>query len=175
MTTTPAALEQARGGHRGAFDSLVAPLLEPAYRLAYGMLLDRGAAEDAVQEAALNAWRSLDRFRGDGELKPWFFAIVANQCRSVRRGRWWSVLKGVDIQVERPDSAAGLAANLDLRRAMLALKPRDRALLILHYSHGLTLEQTAVALGISLGAAKSRLHRTLRRLHEQVEVVETWT
>jgi RNA polymerase sigma-70 factor (ECF subfamily) len=153
----------------------VAPLLEPAYRLAYGMLLDRAAAEDAVQEAALNAWRNLDRFRGDGDLKPWFFAIVANQCRSTRRGRWWSVLKSDDLRAERADGADSLAANLDLRRAMLQLKPSDRALLILHYAHGLTLEQTAAALGITLGAAKSRLHRMLRRLQDQVAVVETWT
>lgn len=157
------------------FDRLVGPLAEAAYGLALTMLRDPAEAEDAVQEAALKAWRRLDTLRDGSAVRPWFFAIVANQCRSIRRGRWWSVLKGVDIQVERPDSADGLAANLDLRRAMLALKPRDRALLILHYSHGLTLEQTAVALGVSLGAAKSRLHRTLRRLHEQVEVVETWT
>jgi DNA-directed RNA polymerase specialized sigma24 family protein len=45
---------------RGRFEALVSPLLQPAFRLAYGMLGDRSAAEDAIQEASLRAWRKLD-------------------------------------------------------------------------------------------------------------------
>ena len=57
------------------------------------MLHDPHTAEDVVQEASLKAWRKLDQVRPGRRLKPWFLAIVANECREVRRGRWWSVLK----------------------------------------------------------------------------------
>src|SRR6202158_5478697 len=74
-------LARARAGDGHAFDELLAPVLDPAFRLAMTMLKDRGAAEDAVQEAALKAWRTLGRFRAGAELRPWFLAIVANECR----------------------------------------------------------------------------------------------
>jgi RNA polymerase sigma-70 factor, ECF subfamily len=154
------------------FDALFGPLVEPAYRLAYTMLLDRAAAEDAVQEAAVNAWRHRSRFRGGADPRPWFFAIVANQCRSARRTRWWSVLKGVDIESPMASPIDGVALRLDLRKAVVQLKPQDRALLVLHYHNGLTLEEAATALGLSTGAARSRLHRSLRRLRVELAPAE---
>ncbi|MBO0837929.1 MAG: hypothetical protein J2P28_20770, partial [Actinobacteria bacterium] len=63
MPETKQPLERAKDGSRPAFDLLVGPLIEPGYRLAYSMLLDRQAAEDAVQEAAVKAWLHLDRLR----------------------------------------------------------------------------------------------------------------
>src|SRR5207253_11227290 len=86
-------LEQARSGNRDALDLLVGRLIEPAYRLAFGMLHDREAAEDAVQEATFKAWTRLENVRPGWSIRPWFFGIVANQCRTIRRGRWWSVVK----------------------------------------------------------------------------------
>jgi RNA polymerase sigma-70 factor (ECF subfamily) len=56
-------VREARGGDRNAFDALLGPLVAPAFRLAMGMLHDREAAEDAVQEAAFRAWRKLGNLR----------------------------------------------------------------------------------------------------------------
>src|SRR5689334_10471211 len=93
MTTARADLvHRAKAGDRSAFDELVGPLVDQAFRLAFGMLHDRSAAEDAVQEAAVRAWRKLDNLREGTEMRPWFLGIVANQCRNTTRGRWWSVL-----------------------------------------------------------------------------------
>src|SRR6202165_5320397 len=89
----PNLVRAAKGGDEAAFTSLLRPLLEPAYRLAAGMLQDRQLAEDAVQEAAVKAWRKLDQLREGTEMRPWFLGIVANECRTTRRGRWWGVLK----------------------------------------------------------------------------------
>lgn len=157
------------------FDALFGPLVEPAYRLAYTMLLDRGAAEDAVQEAAVNAWRRRSRFREGADPRPWFFAIVANQCRSTRRARWWSVVKGMDVEPSATSPEDALALRLDLRNALVHLKARDRVLLVLHYHDGLTLDETARMLGLSTGAARSRLHRSLRRLRADLERAEVGT
>jgi RNA polymerase sigma factor (sigma-70 family) len=174
MNETASVIAMAKDGHRPSFDDLIGPLVDQAYRLAYSFLRDHQAAEDAVQEAAVKAWLHFGQLREGSDLRPWFFTIVANQCRSVRRGRWWSVLKGVQVeQSAEPDD--GLAGSLDLQRVILGLHPTDRALLILHYYHGLTLEEAAGVLRLSRGAAKSRLHRCLERLRVQADVAEMRT
>src|SRR4030088_2725541 len=86
-------VSRARAGDRSAFDELVGPLVDQAFRLAYGMLHDREAAEDAVQEATVRSWRKLGNLRPGTEMRPWFLAIVANQCRTVARGRWSSLIR----------------------------------------------------------------------------------
>ena len=58
-----------------SFDQHLERVLDPAFRLAMTMLNDRAAAEDAVQEASLKAWRHQDRFRPGAELRPWFLAM----------------------------------------------------------------------------------------------------
>ena len=84
------------------------------------MLKDRNAAEDAVQEAALKSWRRLDRFRYGADLRPWFLAIVANECRSTRRSRWFQVIRSDEVEpVGRPAlSEGGWADSIDLNAAL---------------------------------------------------------
>jgi len=65
-------------GRAQRFDRLVGPLADAAYRLALTILRDADAADDAVQEAALKAWRRLDHLRSDAAARPWFFAIGTN-------------------------------------------------------------------------------------------------
>src|SRR5438067_2727521 len=75
------------------FEVLIGPLVEPGLRLAYSMLGDRAEAEDATQEAITKAWRNLTRLRDRTQVRPWFLAIVANQCRNVRRTRWFRTVR----------------------------------------------------------------------------------
>src|ERR1700687_5544216 len=106
MAVQPASLPLVQAPKQGAdraSETLLEPLLQQAYRLAFVMLHDHHAAEDAVQEAALKAWRKVSQLREGSDMRPWFLAIVANQCRSTRRTRWWSVLRG-----EAPEIAAGV-------------------------------------------------------------------
>src|SRR6266704_4102651 len=80
-------LSRARQGDRHAFEEVLRPVIQPAFRLALAMLGERGAAEDAVQEMALKGWRHRSRIRPElGTARPWFLAIVANECRMARRG-----------------------------------------------------------------------------------------
>src|SRR5215472_95319 len=165
-------VERSLAGDRSAFEDLIAPLVEPGYRLACGMLLDRDEAEDAVQEAALKAWLKLSTFRAGADPRPWFLTIVANHCRDVRRSRW-SVLRGVDPQRAAP--VEDLVAGLDLRRALAGLPVPQRALLVLHYYLDLPLEEVARILGVSPSAAKSQLYRVLRRLRGHLDICEAGT
>ena len=144
------------------FDEHLERVLDPAFRLAMTMLNDRTAAEDAVQEAALKAWRHQDRFRPGAELRPWFLAIVANECRSARRSRWWRVVRLVDVWSDRrPDR---LEERIDLDAALDRLPAHHLLALSLYYHLDLPIEEVARVLGCSENAARQRLHRALLAL-----------
>ncbi len=153
------------------FDTLMRPLI-PAHRLAFGPLQERAEAEDAIQEAAFKAWRRFDTFRTGMDMKPWFLAIVANQCRSLQRARWWSVLR-----LAEPPAAAAMhedrfAQSEDLRRALRRLSHQRRLVVVLHFYLDLSFEQVAAIVGDSVGAVKSRVYRALRELRPELEVGE---
>lgn len=161
----PDLISRARAGDKDAFESLLAPLLGPAARLAYFMLHDRAETEDAVQEAALKAWRRLDTLRAGADFKPWFLGIVANQCRTARRAPWWSVIRLEHAPATRRPGPDVLAVRgADLRRALLSLPRDQRAAVLLHFYSDLPLEDVARALGISVAGVKSRINRALKRL-----------
>ena len=175
MTSTADAdlVSRAKNGDRSAFDQLIGPLVDQGFRLAYGMLHDREAAEDAVQEAAVRSWRKLGNVRPGSEMRPWFLAIVANQCRTTVRGRWWSVLR-----IE-PGTGAGVAGfedlvvrGADVRAALRRLAPEHREVLVLRYYLDLPLDEIAVIAGVPIGTVKSRLNRgiaAMRPLFERME------
>jgi RNA polymerase sigma factor (sigma-70 family) len=163
-------VQEAKGGDTAAFEILLDPLLESGYRLACGMLHDHYAAEDAVQEAALKAWRKLRQLRDGTEMRPWFLGIVANECRSTRRSRWWSVVKSLlpeGSTTEEPTEA--VLSGLELRRALMAMDERKRLVLVLHWYLDLPLDEIAAATGSSLHAVESRLQRGIRELKQRME------
>jgi RNA polymerase sigma-70 factor (ECF subfamily) len=168
----PDSLERARLGDERAFEEILRPLIEPAYRLAFAMLREREAAEDAVQEMALKGWRYRSRIRPElGTVRPWLLAIVANECRMALRERWWSVLRFKEPP-DRPGAERDLAADIDLQRAIDRLPYRDRLLLHLYFVLDLPIAEVAQVLGIGIGATKSRLHRVTRRLRPDLDTVE---
>jgi len=153
--------QELRVADADSFSRLIEPLLDPAYRLAAVMLNDRGAAEDAVQEASVKAWRKIGQLRGDAaSLRPWFLAIVANECRMSRRRRWWSVLKFGEM----PSGQPAVESNTDLHRALLRMSPDERLPLILHFYLDLPLEEVARTLRVSPSAARSRIYRAAKRM-----------
>jgi RNA polymerase sigma factor (sigma-70 family) len=176
MTSTAGAdlISRAKDGDRSAFDELIGPLVNQGFRLAYGMLHDREAAEDAVQEAAVRSWRKLGNVRPGSEMRPWFLAIVANQCRTIVRGRWWSVL--------RIDQPAGTAAGFedqivrgaDLRAALRKLGPEHREVLVLHYYLDLPLDEVAAIAGVPIGTVKSRISRGIAAMRPFFEPMEAF-
>jgi len=168
----PDLVRDAKRGDEAAFTSLLRPLLEPAYRLAAAMLQDRQLAEDAVQEAAVKAWRKIQQLRDGTEMRPWFLGIVANECRTTRRGRWWGVLK---IDAERtntkwPDDAA--VQGVDLRNALKRLRPDQRLVVVLYFYLDLPLEEITTIAGASLAAVRGRLYRGIRELRADFPITE---
>lgn len=152
------------------FDSVVGPWIEPGYRLAVAYLLDPDEARDAVQEAAVKAWRSLDRLRDPAQARAWFLSIVANQCRSTMRRRWWSMGRHPlgSAAAARPSPEDAVVRSMDIELGMSRLPPADRAILHLHFFLDLPLDETGRVLGISAGAARSRVYRAAHRLRPQL-------
>jgi RNA polymerase sigma-70 factor, ECF subfamily len=145
------------------FELLVGPLIDPGLRLAFSMLGDRAEAEDATQEAITRAWKGLPRLRDRASVRPWFLAIVANQCRNVRRTRWFSTVRIAEVFRPAPAAEEGIE-KIDLERALARLPMGDRQVLFMRFFLDLPIEEIAVTLGISPAAAKGRVHRAAHRL-----------
>jgi RNA polymerase sigma-70 factor (ECF subfamily) len=159
-----ALVQAAKAGNRLAFDALVGPLIEPGYRLAFGMLHDRAESEDVVQEAALKAWRKLGNLQAGAAMRPWFLGIVANQCRSTRRARWWSVVKLAQPGEPAVTPDVQESSGDELRQALMCLDHRQRAAVVLHFYLDLSQEEVARILRVPVGTVKSRISRGVRRL-----------
>ncbi len=170
-------VERASAGERAAFDELVRLTYRDAFGLALRLTANTEDARDVVQDAYLRAYRSIGRFRGDARFSTWLYRIVAN-CASTtttRRGRHrHEALPDGDAVLEtRPESdpevqaeTAELRAELD--EAIQALPSRLRAVVVLRDVYDLSHDAIAEELGITVSAAKVRLHRARRRLREQV-------
>lgn len=165
-------IRQAKLGDGAAFAELLRPDYPLAFKVAYGLLQDHDAAEDAVQEASLKAWRRLGNLREGTSMRPWFLAIVANQCRETRRSRWWTVLRGVDRLHTTAETQVDVAASFDLRRALSQLNHDDRLVIVLRFYLDLPVDEVAATLGITPQATKSRLHRAVGRLRPMVAAGE---
>jgi RNA polymerase sigma-70 factor (ECF subfamily) len=153
------------------FMDAVDPVLPDAYRLAYALLRNLDEAGDIVQEATLNAWRHRRSFRAGAPIRPWFLAIVANQCRRAMRDRWWSVLKRSDLTALALHVDAVLVDEAEtLRQGLLRLSVRDRLVLVLRYYLDLPFEDVAATLRVSPSAARVRAHRALVRLRRIIDI-----
>ena len=174
-------VERARVGDLVAFEELVARYQARAVRLAW--TLAGGDAEDAVQEAFVKAYRSLDRFRQGAAFRPWLFAIVANEARNRRRsaGRRERLalragaLEPAGSVVRSPeDEAVAADRRRRLAAAIETLGERDREVIACRWFAGLSEAEMAVVLSCRPGTVKSRLSRALERLRAALPAEEVF-
>ncbi|HEV2027179.1 MAG TPA: RNA polymerase sigma factor, partial [Candidatus Dormibacteraeota bacterium] len=136
-------------GARADFDALIGPHLDAGYRTALAILRNPDEAHDAVQESAFKAWRKLNQLHEGKPARPWFLAIVANQCRSELRRHWWSVIRMPDVEPETTSKEAGSAVTMDIDRELAKLPPDDRLALFLYFYLDLPMEEVGAVLGLS--------------------------
>jgi len=159
-----ALLSAARGGDQAAFERLVMPHIAAGHRLAAAILNDSGNAEDCVQEALHRAWRSIRQLRSGAQTRGWFLTIVSNRARSMRRARWWSVVGLPDALARASNPADAVAEHEDLKHALARLSAEERAAVFLYFYEDMKSQEIGGVLGITASAARSRIHRALRRL-----------
>jgi len=166
------ALRAQRGDAR-AYEELVRPHQEIAFRVAYVITRNAADAEDATQDGLVKAWRALGRFRAGEPMRPWLLQIVANEARnrvrSTGRRDRLALRAALDASSgEAAPSPEETVLDADRRRTLLAaleqLAPDAREILGLRYLLDLSEAETAAVLGVRPGTVKSRTARALERL-----------
>ncbi len=153
-------VERARGGDRDAFNLLAAEAVDRLYAIARLVLRDADRAEDAVQEALVRCWRDLPSLRDPSRFDAWLHRLlmraIADNFRVERRHR--AVLSVLRIEPATRDGSADVAVREQLDLGFRRLSVEHRAIVVLRLYLGLSIDESAAALGIPVGTAKSRLH-----------------
>jgi RNA polymerase sigma-70 factor (ECF subfamily) len=170
-----ALVERACRGDPEAFEELVLAYQSLAFRTAFVIAGDAADAEEAAQDGFMKAHRALGRFRSGEPFRPWLLAIVANEARNRRRTRGRRAALALRASAEPeasgkdPEEAAlGRERRERLLAAVDGLRDDDRDVLACRYFLELSEEETATTLGIARGTVKSRTHRALARLQEEL-------
>jgi RNA polymerase sigma-70 factor (ECF subfamily) len=167
----------AKSGSVGAYEQLVRLYQDIAWRTSLVILRDRNDAEDAVQSAFIKAWQHLDSFRSGSPFRPWLLRIVANESRNVRSSRQRRlrhVAAGVDTTLvpnssPEPEMLMIVAEqSAELVRHIDLLPETDRLVLYFRYVLELNEQEMAGVLQCARGTVKSRLHRAISRLRQQL-------
>jgi len=164
-------VERARAGDDAAFTELVDLDGDRCYAIAFRILRDAERAQDAVQQAFLQAWRELPRLRDPERFGPWLHRLLVNACyeESRRHRRWSTRLRALPIDgPATPDTTVSVADRDALDRAFVRLTPEHRAVFVLHHHAGLTLAEVADVVGVPLGTVKSRLHHATRAMRAAI-------
>ena len=157
-------VERARGGDRYAFAELIhasGARLDATARL---ILRDQDLAQDAVQETLIRAWRGLPGLRDPATFDHWLHSLVAHACIDLIRKRRRRVIEVQLTPLHDPpslDTTVHIAHRDQLDRVLARLEPEARAVVVMHFYLDVPLPRVAETLGIPLGTAKSRLHRSL--------------
>jgi RNA polymerase sigma factor (sigma-70 family) len=171
-------VEQARRGDRHAFAELVrasGARLDAAARL---ILRDPDLAQDAVQETLIRAWRGLPGLREPATFDHWLHSLVVHACIDLIRKRRRRVIE-VELTPlhETPslDTTVRIADRDQLDRVLARLEPEARAVVVMHFYLDVPLPRVAETLGIPLGTAKSRLHRSLGAMRSAIAIEDVAT
>jgi len=171
------AIERAQKGDKEAFRYLVEIYAGLAGRTALVLTNSPNDAEDAVQDAWVDVWRALPRFQVERSFRPWLLTIVANRCyKKSRRQRILTTpytSEMAETMGETPLWAGwGRDYDTELHEALGKLDGEQRRLLALRFYTDLKLEEIAEVMGVALGTVKSRLHRTMAILREELQAGE---
>ena len=165
-------VDRARAGDHAAFEQLAAAAIDRLYALAARVLRDQLAAEDAVQEALLHAWRDIRALRDPSRWEAWLYRLLLNACRDEqrrRRRRPVAVVTNLAERVATEDSVEAVARRDELERGLKRLTVDQRMALAMHYYLDLRPGEIANLLGIPEGTVTSRIHYGSRALRAAVE------
>ena len=179
-----ALVDRVRGGDAAAYDELVRKYERQIFRIAQHITQNREDAEDVMQDAFVKAYEKLDQFRGNSKFYTWLVRIAVNESLMRLRKRRTSKLVSMDEDLHTeegsvPRDFADWAPNPEqnynqaeladiLRKTIQGLPPGFRVVFVLRDVDGLSTEETAESLGLSVPAVKSRLLRARLQLRERL-------
>jgi RNA polymerase sigma-70 factor (ECF subfamily) len=184
MDDDPSIVEAVLNGDTERYGDLVNRYQLAVLRLAFGMVGNMEDARDIAQEAFFKAYRALSSFRKEARFSSWLYRIVVNECRDFLRRKsrqpyrfslsadpfpnqrddplnWFDV---ADPTQNPRQAAFDREVAKRLANALEQLSLKQRTAFLIHYVHGVSLEETARILGCRLGTAKAHLARALERL-----------
>jgi RNA polymerase sigma-70 factor, ECF subfamily len=167
---------KAQGGNRNAYGELVRIHHPGVIDVIYRMCGDAELAQDAAQDAFIQAWMHLPSFRPGSSLRSWLYRIAINAALDVLRR---SIRNSRDTDLDTlvlPDPQAGPEAALlqkerttAVRQAVLSLTEASRSVLVLREYGGLSYQEIAVTLDIPLGTVMSRLNYARHQLKQMLQ------
>ena len=137
------------------------------YRVSMSYLSDVEDAADAVQDTLAKAWEKRNILTRPEQFKPWVMRILVNQCKDMLRKRKRRSFYPLE---ENTASIDLLALQPPVMAAINALKPELRAVMVLHYVDGYTVQEIASNLGVPLGTVKTRMRSARKRLKQTLLV-----
>jgi len=169
----------AAGHHARAFDLVVPAYKDRVFGLAWSILRDRAAAEDATQETLVRVWKALPGFDGRAALGTWIYAITRNTCLMELRRRRPTVSFDDPDSAEAQHAAASVATGPaedperdNLLRLVGQLPANQQEAVRLFYLEDRSYETVSEQLGMPLGTVKNLLHRARKRLMELARPAE---
>lgn len=175
-----ALIEAARGGDAGALARLLAEIEPQIYRFAMRMCRDPEHAREVLQETLLAVARNIRTYRSEAAFSTWLYTIARSFCIKQRRTSKFAPAPGSELDVDAlagrladpartPEEALGdKRLEAAVERAIAALEPTYREVLVLRDVEGLPAAEVAGVLGIGVPAVKSRLHRARLAVREQL-------
>jgi RNA polymerase sigma-70 factor (ECF subfamily) len=165
---------RARSGDQEAFEVLIRAAGDHLLAVARKILRDPDAAEDALQQAVIQAWRRLPQLRDPDRFDAWLYRILVMACyaEANRARRFAGHVRSLSPTEVEADFAGHLADREALEQAFTSLTPAHRAVVVLHHFAGLPTIEVAQALGVSHGTVRSRLHYALRTLRSALEAMD---
>jgi len=164
-------IRQAQRSDSRAFEALYRLHIDRVYGLCLRMTGNVAEAEDCAQEAFIQAWNKLDRFRGDSAFSTWLHRIAVNsvlgRMRKEKREqeRILAVVDNAPLPVDSGDSGE----LKDLSEAIDRLPEGARHVFVLNAVYGYSHDEAAKMLGIAVGTSKAQLHRARRLLAQQLK------
>jgi len=165
-------VRQAQAGDTRAFEKLYRAHVDRIYGLCLRMTGNPSEAEDCAQDAFIQAWSKLDRFRGDSALGTWMHRVAVNTVlgRMRKSRREQDRIRAVSDVAETGRSIGDDGQLRDLEQAINELPSGARHVFVLHAVYGYSHGETGDMLGIAEGTSKAQLSRARRLLTQQLEM-----
>ena len=169
-------IDRFKNGDEAAFEELVLKYQDRIYNLCRHMLGNAHDAEDAAQDAFIKAYRNLKKFKPESSIYTWLYRIAVNTCIDHKRKPFFESIfrrsdTGAEMVIEYPSASPSPEKEYEskqiqsaIEKALRKLSPKLRAVIVLKEMEGLSYEEIADTLDVSIGTVKSRISRARKKL-----------